>query len=682
MKFKSIAMKNFRCFKDQKVEFSTKLNKNVSLFIGENTSGKTTLSLAIQWCLFGDDIVKSDDLANNDALQKISVNDSIEVSVSVEIECRHSRYTFTRVLPFKRCENSKNGLESKPIYNETSFECTIYDKHGIHVSRGGIGENKIKEVEHIVTQISPKKIRNFLFFDGERLQSLADDFNTQKSSETIRTAISAFLGLDTVKEAAQRLNQPIRQGVTNVKRILDKDLSKYTDESKKDHPDKIKDEEDKIASATAEIENCALLKQEYTRQINEKRKQIDENKEAANLQLRRSQEEELKHNFESTRSSLIREVKNKFSTIIGPLFIREKIAEAVRTIKATGDIQNDVPFIRAETIDWLLQRGICICGEKIEQGSQTEEFLKQLKKSLPPNSIRGALQEFLQSVEIVYDIDNLPENNLKFIENQIEKIHQLTEDITNCDRKIEHINKQLGTKGNFEDWINALQLQVTDLESEISKLDIRTGELQNQIIEATNNKNRLESELQAVNQNVTEVEFLKKCISYTDAAAETLNDFYNKHEKTLLKKLNYKVQQSFSLLTSVANEPSIGNDYVFRCRFPDQGANSPLSGAISTMAVFAVITSIIQLGKDILQDDQQFTASIVDTVPLVMDAPMSPFDKTRIKKFGENIPKLADQIIIFTKENDFENVLESIRPYIGKQYKIVRDSESASHIEA
>lgn len=206
--------------------------------------------------------------------------------------------------------------------------------------------------------------------------------------------------------------------------------------------------------------------------------------------------------------------------------------------------------------------------------------------------------------------------------------------------------------------------------------------MQNQVIEATSNKNRLESELQAVNQNSTEAEFLRKCIRYTDAAAETLNDFYNKHEKTLLKKLNEKVQQSFSLLTSVANEPSIGNDYVFRCRFPDQGANSPLSGAISTMAVFAVITSIIQLGKDILQDDQQFTASIVDTVPLVMDAPMSPFDKTRIKKFGENIPKLADQIIIFTKENDFENVLESIRPYIGKQYRIVRDSESMSHIEA
>ena len=54
MLLQSIKLENFRQFVNEYIDFSTDKDRNVTLIIGENGTGKTTFAQAFFWCLYGD----------------------------------------------------------------------------------------------------------------------------------------------------------------------------------------------------------------------------------------------------------------------------------------------------------------------------------------------------------------------------------------------------------------------------------------------------------------------------------------------------------------------------------------------------------------------------------------------------------------------------------------------------
>ena len=65
--------------------------------------------------------------------------------------------------------------------------------------------------------------------------------------------------------------------------------------------------------------------------------------------------------------------------------------------------------------------------------------------------------------------------------------------------------------------------------------------------------------------------------------------------------------------------------------------------------------------------------------PLVMDAPLSAFDKTRIKSICTEIPKIANQVIIFIKDTDGEVAEEHMSERIGQRYLLKKYNDSNLH---
>lgn len=63
-----------------------------------------------------------------------------------------------------------------------------------------------------------------------------------------------------------------------------------------------------------------------------------------------------------------------------------------------------------------------------------------------------------------------------------------------------------------------------------------------------------------------------------------------------------------------------------------------------------------------------------DGYPLVMDAPLSAFDKTRIKKICEAMPAIAKQVIIFIKDTDGEAAEEHMSDVIGAKYIVEKEN--------
>ena len=67
-----------------------------------------------------------------------------------------------------------------------------------------------------------------------------------------------------------------------------------------------------------------------------------------------------------------------------------------------------------------------------------------------------------------------------------------------------------------------------------------------------------------------------------------------------------------------------------------------------------------------------------DTYPLVMDAPLSDFDKTRIGTICNLLPAVAEQVIIIIKDTDGDLAEQHLKDRIGRRYTIekMRDFDS------
>ena len=102
MKIKKIIMTNFMRYKGKnELVFSCDNNKNVTIILGDNTFGKTTIAQAFRWGLYGkvkktnyikniDDIV----LLNNEVISLMDKGEIQKVQVEIVVEDGPNTYTF------------------------------------------------------------------------------------------------------------------------------------------------------------------------------------------------------------------------------------------------------------------------------------------------------------------------------------------------------------------------------------------------------------------------------------------------------------------------------------------------------------------------------------------------------------------------------------------------------------
>ena len=95
------------------------------------------------------------------------------------------------------------------------------------------------------------------------------------------------------------------------------------------------------------------------------------------------------------------------------------------------------------------------------------------------------------------------------------------------------------------------------------------------------------------------------------------------------------------------------------------------------LGVLAVIAGIISLGREIIAEDEK-QKDIIDTVPMVMDAPISSFDSDRVNSFSETIPQIAEQLILLLKNPEAEIVKIKMNKKIGKLYRITNSENGNS----
>ena len=110
MLLKRIRLVDFRQFVGkQEIEFSVDPEKNVTVIMGENGSGKTTFAQAFTWCMYGTTDFADPLVLCKATLQDMRPGDSKTVSVELKVEHKGQDYyilgriTYNIIISFYNC---------------------------------------------------------------------------------------------------------------------------------------------------------------------------------------------------------------------------------------------------------------------------------------------------------------------------------------------------------------------------------------------------------------------------------------------------------------------------------------------------------------------------------------------------------------------------------------------------
>lgn len=192
MFLKYIKLKDFRQYiGTQEIQLSSSTlsedDKNVTIILGQNTAGKTTLLQAFKWCFYGKIDFKKENLLNSDKAFKMKPGDTEEVRVEIGLIHSEIEYVIDRKQTYYITSTGKLAKEASEV------EVTFKDKAGLtHVKQSQIRDN--------INEILPEDLTNYFFFDTERIGSIS-------AKSDVSAAVKGLLGLTVLDNTMRHLNK-------------------------------------------------------------------------------------------------------------------------------------------------------------------------------------------------------------------------------------------------------------------------------------------------------------------------------------------------------------------------------------------------------------------------------------------------------------------------------------------
>lgn len=643
---------NFRQFiGHQTIKFSTDPEKNVTVLIGVNTSGKTTIIRAFEWCLYGK--INFDDkvLLNSEVRGNMNAGDVQETWVSVTFSHDEKVYTIQRTFKYTCSERIRNkeNYEIK-LFKNPQENLTLEYLQADGQTKTPIDPSNITES---IDRVLPKDLSEYFFFGGERISNIANRTDLSK-------AVRGLMGLDVIENASTHLSNVIKEfessidtsGNSNAQRAKDS-LMTYKKQYEILVVEKKNAEKQMEYWREKELEYSTELSKSNIEQVRQAQRKRDELKNI------------LKSMEENQKKSLEKFVKlfNYRSYAYFGMPVIKKSLELLDSLQETDKNVNCVPAMEQAAIDHLVDRGYCICGTKLEPGSIPYQKVIRERCLLPPEYIGTAVSSYKSKAEgYMAGVEDYKENikeNYKEIrinqrqigqlQDELEKQSELITDVTDAakiesDRRDAHV-KYLEAKEDYDTCsssIGGCERDIKNCEAAIEKY-----------AKSSNKNNRV-------------VRF----ISYSRNVYDWLNETYYSKEKTVRVELQKRVNDNFSRMYH--GKRTIIIDDKYRVNYSD--VKTEESDGLKAVKSFAFIASLVSMAKDKILDDEDIKLGQV--YPLVMDAPFSNIDEIHIDNICKVIPRTANQVIMAVMKKDWEYASKNLERYVGKSYRIEKDKDA------
>lgn len=658
MLLKTIKIYNFRQFKNTCIDFSKGENgKNVTLIIGENGTGKTTLEQTFLWCLYGKTDFQDKNLLNKKVANALLPNQKEDVKVEICLIHGDLEYTIIRQQEYRKDYNDNLKMQNTQI--------TIKKKD----TDGNTSYIKSTEIDSTIKSILPEELSRYFFFDGERIEKMSKDISGGKKANDFSDAVNGLLGLNAMRSAIDHFEPKRKYGVIN--------QYKY-DDSANDKIKNLNDELEDIKSKMDENENDRETINEQKTDAAHRQKDCEiKLKQFEAIKDKQSERESITNNlkrFELSKEESKKSIFDVFSKSFINVALYNLANNAIVEIQDQDFSGSDIPAINYETISFLLERGECLCGTKLTPGSLAYQQVEKLADYVPPKSLSNVVHDFkTHCTKVKQDYED--EKLLDQLTDKISNIRDLDEHIDESKSDIDRIGKELENDDSGEE-ISNLEKRRKECENIIQRCEEKHNNL---LLEYGNLTGKLKDVNEKLQQLASEDEKNRRialCKAYAERIFEDLKQQYSAAEKKVREKLEKTINLIFKNIYNGGLSLTIDSSYHIKVNVENYVGEVETSTAQSIAVIFAFITAIIQMARE-NKNNAEADAEVLssEVYPLVMDAPLSAFDKSRVKSVCESLPKTAEQVVIFIKDLDGELAEQYMGSYIGTLYRLSKIDE-------
>lgn len=658
MLLQSIKLENFRQFRKEYIDFADGNNgKNVTIIIGENGTGKTTFAQAFFWCLYGETEFSDKNMLNKVVAAELRPGQEAKVQVILKLKHGDVDYTLIREQVYRK--DSSNRI--KP--DNTVFDIAKKD------TSGNTSYIKKSACESEVKGILPKELSRYFFFDGERIEKMSKDISNGKKAADFADAVKGLLGLNGMYSAIQHFNPKVRSSV----------ISNYEASYNSQSNAKIKEYTDTINRCNAEIEQIDARIEELDSEIEtatvrkgDKVKELKQYEEGEKLQEEKEKLQRKIAAAEKSKANVYKLMSKDFNGNLSSFFSISLIQRALELLSEKDFAGKDIPYMHAKTIEYILKQKVCLCGTHLDEGTIPYAKVKELIDFLPPQSISTTIGDFKkESKRRAVDKKDLYgqlADHMAVISQQDDDLTDLRDDLAIVEGKL--------SGGDVRDKVRAINHEIQVCDQTITK--DRT-ERDRKIAE----KARKESERDRADterRNLTLLDETNKKIeiykTYAERIYKELLVEYSTSEEKIRTRLQTTINDIFKQIYNGGLSLEIDEKYHISVYVTDYEGDVETSTAQSISVIFAFITGIIKMARDnrnSIDEDTKLLSS--EPYPLVMDAPLSAFDKRRIKTVCEALPETAEQVIIFIKDTDGELAEDYMGDKIGSRHHFDKKNE-------
>ncbi len=660
MIIKSLELCNFRQFYDvAKIDFCIGENSNVSIILGDNTTGKTTLLQSFLWCLYGHvDLPKKDKLLNFDREVDVK-NKEVEVWVKLVIQSKGTEYIITRKNIY-----TTSSLNPSGILLSVSFKN----------SKGVKDDLKGTKAQNLVEKIFPPGLSSCFFFDNERISNITHKKN-------IASSVESLLGLNVISNAINHLGPTKDASLKRFKTdtvigLLERkciDLEDYDSNTLINEIEKI---EQQIEVDSRTIEEVITNNKRISDIIEQHKDNIEQNQTIIKEREERN----------VLQDKLLQSINNisKYQNIFTEFFSNEyyklllnTFNDEIKIIKTVLQDEDDICYMPEVILKSILEKKQCICGNPIERDSKEYNQLIELSKKLEKNKEKKDIHVYIEQIS-----NN--EKKVSNVKNKLEELYGLISNERNLklkfEQQIDDITEHLKGKDDVRYLLEEILRNERILQTNVNKVEV----LEEKIKKLEENLKVKKKEYNMLIEANRNNEGYFKQIKYAKSIRNQYEDYFENQKNEIKLLLEKNVSSIFNEMFSGHRKVIINSNYSLDLLLYSENngyRESIESPGLTTVKNFAFITGLVETARvKMLQESASNFNVEPEQFPLVMDAPFSNADEHHVERISKMLPKIAEQIIFFTMKKDWD-IAKNVIPTPGKIYKIIKKSESKSTIE-
>lgn len=659
MLIKTLRMENFRQFRGTtKVDFSCDPEKNVTIILGDNTFGKTTLLQAFNWCFYNKvNFDQHPDFLLNYELSEEMRNGEQQI-VEVEITVLHdgTEYVITRTQRYT-CANGNVRGESVPNI-----------KVSYKQEDGQTESVKAAQVDNVINNILPEDLSTYFFFDTERVSSIS----TRKD---VAEAVKGLLGLSIMDSAIKHLGDRAKRATVIGKLYGSMDLD--GDAKAQEALNRIQTAAEKRNAIAGQLEDCASQISQYDARKEQLDAILRDNQTTTTLQKKK---EDLERRISLERKALSEAITQYFREFnAGSLafFAQPLLSTASAFLKEVKVDDKGIRDLTKPTIMELIKRGRCICGQEIRDGNEAYQHLMAELAYVPPESIGNTVRHYKERLS---SFSRPAERTYSSLDERYRAILRSKNRIQEWEDEHQTIGTQISGKENmrrYEQELADIRVRLRDIHAKKDRLNRDDGALKSDI----DRWKKLYDSLTAVSEKNRQA---MELIVYAEEIKGWLEETYKDKELTIREDLEAKVNEIFERMYHGHRRVTIDAKYHVELLTTvyDREIAAGESEGSNRVKNFAFIAGLVAMAKGkIITDSSENGINLSsEPYPLVMDAPFSNADETHTANISKVLPEIAEQVIMFVMQKDWNYAEPVMNDRVGKRYHLNKDSETCTHI--